>query len=297
VLGAMLSVLAAHGDVNQMDHFFSQVSHKQVNEHMLASALTAYSHNGLAEEAWNLLKKIEFVSGSAVVSINAYNAVVDAFSRKGQFQSALAVIEKAKERGIIPNSVTWMSILSPCRRYKELSIAQQAFEAIKKLDNSSEDNAVAYVLLADVYRACGDSVAADALHKERLALGFVKVRGAVTITVHGRSHTFHVDEIPSELTDATPSIEAKLDEWKSWLGDKGVSTESLECRHSEMLALAYAVCQKQKMVIIRKNLRICAACHEASIHIANLENITVHHWDNSRLHIMKDGSCSCRGYY
>src|SRR5208283_2699252 len=103
--------------------------------------------------AWNLLKKIESGSGTAVVGIFAYNAVVDAFARRGQFKSAFDVIEVAKEKGIMPDVVTWMSILSPCRHYKELPIAQQAFDAIKKLDDKSDKMGAAYVLLADVFRA------------------------------------------------------------------------------------------------------------------------------------------------
>src|ERR1700722_14648718 len=65
VIGAMLSVLAAHGDIKQVDQLFSQVPLRDIKSHMLASALTAYSHNGLVKEALSLLKKVESVSGRA----------------------------------------------------------------------------------------------------------------------------------------------------------------------------------------------------------------------------------------
>src|SRR5262249_26008412 len=136
-----------------------------------------------------------------------------------------------------------------------------------------------YVLMADVYKACGNFAAAEDLHKERLSRGIVKERGAVTTTVHGKSYTFHVNKIPSELAELAPLINSKLDKWSAYLASLVISNESIKCRHSEMLALAYAVCQKVKDVKIRKNLRVCAACHEATIHITKLENITVHHWD------------------
>ncbi len=68
--------------------------------------------------------------------------------------------------------------------------------------------------------------------------------------------------------------------------------------HSEKLALAYAVTQQMKLVVMRKNLRVCSVCHEASRELALLENIVIHHWDKSRVHnIMKDGKCSFNGRY
>ena len=73
-----------------------------------------------------------------------------------------------------------------------------------------------------------------------------------------------------------------------WLSSCGVNNDSIRCQHSEQLALAYAVTQKMKHVVIRKNLRICTcgACHEASKHITRLEGILIHHWDRLRLHVM-----------
>jgi hypothetical protein len=152
--------------------------------------------------------------------------------------------------------------------------------------------------MSDVYEACGDTMAALRMQQERLKKGFMKERGAVTLTIdNGKTHVFYVRKIPPELAPATRAIEQKLEEWSRWLGLCGISDESIRCRHSEKLALAYAVTQGMSQIILRKNLRICVACHEASKQITILESISIHHWDRSRVHVMKDGKCSCHDRY
>jgi len=191
----------------------------------------------------------------------------------------------------------WITILSPCRHYANLSVALQVFNIIRNHYSSSEEMAAAYVLMGDVYKICGKNQEAESLHKERIKRGYFKERGAVTTTVNGKTHIFHVGEIPPELEKETSVIMSKLDNWSVWLIGQGVSIESLQCRHSEKLALAYAVAQGETNIILRKNLRICQKCHEASIHISKLEGIKIQHWDRSRVHVMENGSCSCGGYY
>jgi pentatricopeptide repeat protein len=264
---------------------------------MLTAILTSYSHNGFADEVLAYLKRVKSANNN-VGGVQAYTAVVDAYARKGEFSSALAVMEDAKMAGIWPDPVMWMTLLSPCRRFGDLGVARQAFTMLRNLDFSSEEMAAAaYVVMADVYRLCGDVNAANELHAERLSRGLTKERGAVTLTVKGNSHTFFVNEIPIELKEFGPKIESKLNEWSVRLASLGVCVESIQCRHSEKLALAYAVCIGEKHIVMRKNLRICSACHEASTNISSLEDITIQHWDRLRVHTMSSGHCSCGGFY
>jgi len=233
-----------------------------------------------------------------VVDIKAYTALIDGFARKGDFETALRLVDRVKERGLKLDAVVWMTILSPCRHFKRLDIAKLAFDQALYLGERNSSNvAAAYVLMADVYKECGDSESASKLHDMRLKKGFVKERGAVSVNVHGQSHTFHVGCIPKELENASDKIMTKLDEWSAWLSSRGVGTSSIKCLHSEKLALAYAVTQNLKLVVMHKNLRVCSVCHEASRELTLLENIVIHHWDKSRVHIMKDGKCSCNGKY
>ena len=75
------------------------------------------------------------------------------------------------------------------------------------------------------------------------------------------------------------------------------STTSIACQHSEMLALALAVVSGQKDITLKKNLRICSICHNASVTLTKIDNIVICHFDQSRVHVMSDGVCSCGGKY
>ena len=79
--------------------------------------------------------------------------------------------------GIEPNIITWISILSPCRHFGNLEVAQQVFAQIKTF-KGDDDMSAAYVLMADVLKKCGQESNADLLHKERLDKGLFKKRGA-----------------------------------------------------------------------------------------------------------------------
>jgi pentatricopeptide repeat protein len=295
VIGAMFTALAFFGG-NETEELLSTISLESLTERMLVSILTSYSHQGRPQKAWNLLQQIKIINNQ-IVGLPAYTCVVDGYARAGEFRAAIDVVEYARKDGIKPNVITWKSILSPCRYYAEFSSALIAFNEIKSLCESELDQqhlASAYVLMADVYKACGDFSAAEKLHRERLMKGLTKERGEVKVTVHGTTYYFHVGEIPSYEKE----IEAKLLEWKIFLASQCVSTESIECKHSEKLALAFAVIMGLKDISLENYLRICLACHAASILITQYEGITIRHWDNSkRVHIMKDGFCSCGGRY
>lgn len=299
VTGSMLSVLAMHGADGETLELLKDIPPASLNSHMVTAALTAFSHSGNADAALALLAQAE-THGSqtpSALSIQSYTALVDVYARRGDFASALAVIDRAKRQRVGEDDVMWMTVLGPCRRFKNLPVAQTAFAAVQRL-GSPEHRASAYVLMSDIYNACGDTVAALRMQQERLRKGLMKERGASTLTMdNGATHVFYVREIPPVLVPATHAIEQKLKEWSRWLGLCGISDESIRCQHSEKLALAYAVTQGMRQITIRKNLRICGACHEASKQITIFESISIHHWDRSRMHVMKDGKCSCHDRY
>ena len=252
----MMSVYAVNGSANEVSDFISKnLDFQSINTHILVTALTAYSHAGNTDQSLQLFDKIENNPRVArdIVDIQVYTALIDGFSRKGMFDLALTMIERAKSRGLTPDAVLWMTVLSPCRHFKNLDIALQAFTAVQELGDK-ETRASAHVLLADVYKSCGDNVNSDRIHRERLNTNLTKVRGAVTLEIGAESFVFHVGQVPQELENERPDILKKLDEWSVLLASQGVNTDSVKCLHSEKLALAFAVLRNQKHVTMRKNL-------------------------------------------
>jgi pentatricopeptide repeat protein len=297
---AVITAAASHGDAKTAEELYRSSpatfaiptpGHDQ--ESMRTSLITAYSHAGLSDMAVAQLREAE---AAGPVSVIVYSTAIDACARVGDFDQAQAIIANMRAKGVFPNDITWMSLLGPCRKYRNVSVAEYAFSQILQFEDQDRQ-AAAFVVMGDVYRDAGLIDRAEELRQRRIASGLYKQRGAVDVHVDGKLHCFHVGEIPTELAQYTEAIEAKLDEWTRVLSLSGVSTESIMCRHSEKLALAFAVIKGQKDITLQKNLRVCFACHDASCAITSIEGITVRHKDKSRVHVMKDGFCSCGGRY
>jgi pentatricopeptide repeat protein len=298
---AMIAAAASHGDAETAEELYHSRPTSDTNptpgfvenNGMLLSLLTAYAHAGVPDKA---VKQLRIAENAGSVNIREYTAVVDACARVGDFEQAQVIIDGMRSKGGMPDVIMWMTLLGPCRRYRNVSVAQHVFKNVLKTGDHDQ-KAAAYVVLADVYNAIGRQDHADELHQLRLTLGLQKQRGAVDVIVKSKVWTFHVGEIPSELAEFVPAIEAKLDEWARILSVQGVSTESILCRHSEKLALAFAIVSGQKDITLKKNLRVCSACHNASVALTVTEGIVIRHQDRSRVHVMKNGACSCEGRY
>ena len=110
----------------------------------------------------------------------------------GDFEQAQLILQGMEAKGVVPDVVTWMTLLGPCRLHRNLAVAEYAFEKILKTGHP--DRAAAFTVLGDVYRAIGREDLATELHGQRLRLGLQKHRGAVDVTVDGKTFTFHVGD-------------------------------------------------------------------------------------------------------
>ena len=118
------------------------------------------------------------------------------------------------------------------------------------------------------------------------------------MTVNGTQHTFYVNEVPQQIKhEYGEAIDNKLREWQGVLARRDVTTSPIDMRHSEMLAIAFCVLCRQKHITLDKNLRVCGPCHDVSVVLSQVEGVVITHKDKSRVHVMKHGNCSCRGYY
>ena len=292
--GGVISAFAMNGRADDAEKVFSARSlADKTDEIMFLSLLTAFSHAGLHKRAISLLNRVE---QEQVLSVQVYNVVIDACSRAGEFDHALEIVDRMRNRNVIPDKVTWMTLLGPCRAHINISVAEFAFQELQKVQDL-EDQAAAFVLLSDAYQSAGLHNKAEEIQNKQRSLGLQKKRGAVEVTMKDQQHTFYVGEIPTELQHVSKTIHSKLDDWKRTLAACGVSTTSITCQHSEILALAFAVVSGQKDITLKKNLRICSICHNASVTLTKIEDIVICHVDQSCVHVMSDSVCSCGGRY
>ena len=73
--------------------------------------------------------------------------MVDLFSRAGQFDKALVVIERMPRFDHVP---TWATLLGACKKWGYLKLGELAFEHLVQLDGN---NAAGYVSMSNIYAA------------------------------------------------------------------------------------------------------------------------------------------------
>ena len=250
--GGVISALAMNGRADVAEKVFNirSLTDQNKRNHALVTAHCSFHMQDFTKEQFHCSIVLKF---EQVLSVRVYTAVIDACARVGEFGLALEIVDRMRNQNVIPNEVTWMTLLGPCRAHINISVAEFAFQELQKVQDL-EDQTAAFVVLADVYKAAELHDKAEEIQNKRRSLGLHKKQGTVEVTVKGQQHTFYVGEIPTELQHASKTIHSKLDGWKRNLVACGVSTTSVTCQHSEKLALAFAVVSGQKDITLTKNL-------------------------------------------
>ena len=80
---------------------------------------------------------------------------------------------------------------------------------------------------------------------------------------------------------------------------KNETAESVLLRHSEKIAVVYALLQttKEYEIVINKNLRICTDCHNFMKLVSKIEGRKLVVSDSNRVHIFNNGACNCNDFY
>ncbi|GFQ04492.1 pentatricopeptide repeat-containing protein at1g08070 [Phtheirospermum japonicum] len=233
-----------------------------------------------------------------------YGCMIDLLGRAGFFDKAMSLVEKMD---IEPDGAIWGSILSACKNYKNLKLAEYA---AKKLFELEPNNPGAHVILSNLYAQFGkwDDVARirTFLNDE----GMKKIPGSTSIEIDGIVHEFLVSDRTHpeslEIYRMLEEVDRRL-EMAGHVNDTSevyydVDEELKEgvlCEHSEKLAIAYGLISTKAGTTLRivKNLRVCWNCHSATKLISKIFEREIIARDRSRFHHFKDGSCSCVDYW
>ncbi|OMO86303.1 hypothetical protein CCACVL1_09650 [Corchorus capsularis] len=143
---AMISGLAFNGKGELGVELFEEMVNKgeRPNDATFLAVLTCCAHAGLVEKGQEL-----FASMSKKYSIDPklehYGCMVDLLGRSGSVRMAYELI---RSMHIMPNATLWGALLSACRTYGELELAEVA---VKELINLEPWNSGNYVLLSNIY--------------------------------------------------------------------------------------------------------------------------------------------------
>lgn len=277
------------------------------NEVTFVGVLHACSHSGLIDKGLELLNSMNNTYG-VMPEAKHYTCVADMLGRIGRVEEAYHLAKRFDFDGYEGKAELWGTILSASRLHGRLDIA---IEASKRLIESNQLVALAYVTLSNTYVLAGDW---ENAHNQRSMMkhsGIRKKPGCSWIEIKETTYLFYAGDGSNNQDSEIVRFLRELEEKMKERGYEGVSKglvfvdveeeakEKIVGLHSERLALAFGLMNTPKGVIIRimKNLRMCRDCHEAFKVISDIVEREFIVRDVNRFHHFKNGLCTCRDFW
>lgn len=279
------------------------VAGQKPDEVTFIGLLSACSHSGLVAEGkhWFLSMIQEF---SIKPRIDHYLCIVDLLGRNGLLDEACEFIEGMP---LEPDVRILNALLSACRIYKKIELAEEISNKIQSLGPESTGN---FVLLSNIYSTVGRWDDAADVRVTQKGLGFIKSPGSSWIEVNGNIHAFvggdrshpHSAKINEKLLQLQAEMKklgymAEPDFVYQDVEDE--EKEHILLCHSEKLAVAFGLISlnEKKHIFVTKNLRVCGDCHTALKFMTIITKRQITLRDTVRFHHFSNGKCSCGDFW
>ncbi|GAU16442.1 hypothetical protein TSUD_117910 [Trifolium subterraneum] len=293
-----------HGHGKEALDLFNDMQNESVmpNDTTFLSVISACSHSGLVEEGLHFFQNMKEDYGLEP-AMDHYSAVVDLLGRAGKLDDAWNFIQKMPMK---PGITVLGAMLGACKIHNNVKLGEKAADKLFELD---PDDGGYHVLLANMYASASmwDKVA-----KVRTAMekkGLQKTPGCSLVELRNEVHAFY-----SGSTNHPQS--KRIYAFLEALGDKIRAAgyvpdtdsihdveedvkEQLLSSHSERLAIAFGLLNTSPgtTIHVRKNLRVCGDCHDATKYMSLVTGREIIVRDLRRFHHFKNGICSCGDYW
>lgn len=272
------------------------------NDITFLCAISACSHSGLVEEGIHYFTSLKKDYGIEPV-MDHYGAMVDLLGRAGRLNEAWDFIQKMP---IEPGITVFGAMLGACKIHKNVELGEKAANRLFELD---PDEGGYHVLLANIYAAASMW---DKLAKVRTIMekkGLQKTPGCSLVELKNEVHSFYSGSTKHPQSKRIYTfLETLIDEIKAagYVPDtnsihdvEDYVQENLLSSHSEKLAIAFGLLNSSpgSTIHIRKNLRVCGDCHNATKYISLVTGREIIVRDMHRFHCFKNGVCSCGDYW
>lgn len=301
---AMIDGYGTHGLGKEALDLFSEMQRGSIrpNDTTFLTVISACSHSGFVEEGLDYFEIMKEEYGLEP-SMDHYGAMVDLLGRSGRLDDAWNFIRKMPTD---PGINVLGAMLGACGIHKNVDLGEKVAD---KIFEQNPNDGGYHVLLANMYASASmwDKVA-----KVRTAMekqGIEKTPGCSLVELRNEVHTFY-----SGSTNHPQS--KRIYDFLETLGDEIKAAgyvadtnsihdveedvkEQLLNSHSERLAIAFGLLNTRPgtTIHIRKNLRVCGDCHNASKYISLVTGREIIVRDMRRFHHFKDGKCSCGDYW
>ncbi|TXG71761.1 hypothetical protein EZV62_000340 [Acer yangbiense] len=276
------------------------------NDVTFVGVLHACSHSGLVDEGLKHLNSMYEIYGIKP-DAKHYTCVVDMLGRSSRLDEAYQ-LAKSIQVDANTGALLWGTLLSASRLHGRVDIA---VEVSKKLIESNQQVAGAYVTLSNTYALAGDWENVHSLRSEMKRTGVYKEPGCSWVEIKDKTYVFYAGDKSIERGSEVWSLMRKLEQEMKKRGYVGENTglvfvdveeeakEEILSMHSERLALAFGLISIPKGITIRimKNLRMCKDCHEAFKQISDIVERDFVVRDVNRFHHFENGSCTCGDFW
>lgn len=267
------------------------------------SILYACSHSGLVDEGWRFFDTMRN-DYNIEPKLEHYACMVDLLARTGNLTKAYKFINMMP---IEPDATIWGSLLCGCRIHHDMKLAEKVAEHVFELE---PENTGYYILLANIYAEAEKWEEVKKLRerigrrglKKNPGCSWIEVKGKVNIFVAGDTSHPEAKKIESLLKKLR--LRMKEEGYNPKMQYALINADEVEkevalCGHSEKLAIAFGILNLPpgKTIRVTKNLRVCGDCHEMAMFISNTSRREIVLRDSNRFHHMKEGKCSCRGFW
>ncbi|CAJ2638705.1 unnamed protein product [Trifolium pratense] len=300
----MIDGYGTHGHGKEALDLFNDMQNESVmpNDTTFLSVISACSHSGLVEEGLHFFRSMKEDYGLEP-AMDHYSAFIDLLGRAGKLDDAWNFIQ---EMPIKPGITVLGAMLGACKIHNNVKLGEKAADKLFELD---PDDGGYHVLLANMYASASmwDKVA-----KVRIAMekkGLQKTPGCSLVELRNEVHAFY-----SGSTNHPQS--KRIYAFLEALGDKIRAAgyvpdtdsihdveedvkEQLLSSHSERLAIAFGLLNTSPgtTIHVRKNLRVCGDCHDATKYMSLVTGREIIVRDLRRFHHFKNGICSCGDYW
>ncbi|KAL9680595.1 hypothetical protein QQ045_018476 [Rhodiola kirilowii] len=184
---SMISGLAIHGYGSAALDLFKQMTEKYSilpDDITFICVLSACSHSGLVKQGLELFDRMETAFGLMPKSEH-YGCIVDLLGRAGLLHHALHLI---KTMPFEPGETALGALLSACVTYQDLEMGNEVLRLMRSVSWEMSDGE--FMMLSNLYAACGHWVEADRWRNLMNNAGIVKTVGFSIVNVDGKMYKF-----------------------------------------------------------------------------------------------------------
>ncbi|KAK9083566.1 hypothetical protein Scep_030037 [Stephania cephalantha] len=181
---AMIAGFACHGyGIKALTLFWKMQRHVMPNYVTFIAVLTACSHSGMVDEGLKLFNSMKASYGIEPL-VEHYGCLVDLLARAGRLSEAKDVIENMPVK---PSRSIWGSMLNVCKVHGNIELAEIALTELSKLEPDKEGS---YILLSNMYSACGRWNCSSKIRKKMEFHRLKKTAGCSSLVLKNRLHEF-----------------------------------------------------------------------------------------------------------